>query len=248
MVTKFLIQLARGFSHLQGSLQLQVQVSCAALLLLSQAVHLSGMLCLLCNQLLTAFLRLSRETVAFSLMLSKTLKTGLLILLQLMSHELLMLFRQLSQRLLMLSRQPCKLVFMVSLHNTMTVVIFGVSGMADVSIGSMDCQAFAATYWITRQAKMILKVHYRTIDSTCRIRCVVYSTLRWKLRIRRLMQTRSNPSDPCKSVAHRVADSYLRVPVLQAACLHFGHVSLLLCQLRVQLLLTLRLRLCESSL
>jgi len=111
-------------SHLQGSLQLQAQVSCAALLLLSQAVHLSSMLCLLCNQLLTALLSLSLETAAFSLMLSKPFKSGLLILLQLMSHELLMLFSQLSQRLLMLSRQPCKFVFMVCLRNTMTVVIF----------------------------------------------------------------------------------------------------------------------------
>ncbi len=96
MATQFMIQLARGLSHLCSSLQLQVQVSCAALLLLSQAIHLSGMLCLLCNQLLTPLLSVSPETVAFSLMLSKMLKTGLLILLQLMSHELLMLFHQLS--------------------------------------------------------------------------------------------------------------------------------------------------------
>jgi hypothetical protein len=78
MATQFMIQLARGLSHLCSSLQLQVQVSCAALLLL------------------TPLLSVSPETVAFSLMLSKMLKTGLLILLQLMSHELLMLFHQLS--------------------------------------------------------------------------------------------------------------------------------------------------------
>jgi len=112
-------------SHLQGSLQLQVQVSRAALLLLSQAVHLSSMLCLLCNQLLTALLSLSLETVAFSLMLSKMLKIDLLMLLQLMSHELLMLFCQLSQHLLMLSRQPCRLVFIERLRNIMMVVSFG---------------------------------------------------------------------------------------------------------------------------